>query len=257
MRFRGLCLTAAVAFSMLSLPLSANAAGREIRAKFSFDGLATCPPISNFPIHGEGTGVLSTDRSASLDVTTTVEGRVQYQAKLGGKPMEAPAGSASLHVVGRHTLARGQGLSEQSGHHHHDHQRQRLLDEDRSTAEAGQDAIHLLQRLRRFLLLASGLHAHGVRAVLGEAAALFAERAAAIDEAFASARRRRAGSGGGLCRALGPRPAGAVRPEHLAGIAGDLHASYRRWRGSRGRIPAGTPAPASRARHRARRCWQA
>lgn len=104
MRFRGLCLIAAVAFAMLTLPLSANAAGREIRAKFSFDGLATCPPISNFPIHGEGTGVLSTDRSASLDVTTTVEGRVQYQAKLGGKPMEAPAGSASLHVVGRHTL---------------------------------------------------------------------------------------------------------------------------------------------------------
>jgi hypothetical protein len=37
-------------------------------------------------------------------MSSTVEGRVQYQAKLGGKPMEAPAGSASLHVVGRHTL---------------------------------------------------------------------------------------------------------------------------------------------------------
>ncbi len=37
-------------------------------------------------------------------MTSTVEGRVQYQAKLGGKPTEAPAGSASLHVVGRHTL---------------------------------------------------------------------------------------------------------------------------------------------------------
>ena len=55
MRFKSHYLIAAVAFSMLSLPLSANAAGGEIHAKFSFDGLATCPPISNFPIHGEGT----------------------------------------------------------------------------------------------------------------------------------------------------------------------------------------------------------
>ena len=106
MTFKSLYLIAAVAFAGLLLPQSADAAGGQIRAKFSFDGLATCqnPPISNFPIHGEGTGVLSTDRSASLDMDSTVEGRVQYQAKLGGKPMEAPAGSASLHVVGRHTL---------------------------------------------------------------------------------------------------------------------------------------------------------
>jgi hypothetical protein len=104
MRFKSLYLIAAVAFAGLSLPQSADAAGSEIRAKFSFDGLATCPPISNFPIHGEGTGTLSTDRSASLDMNSTVEGRVQYSAKLGGKPTEAPAGSASLHVIGRHTL---------------------------------------------------------------------------------------------------------------------------------------------------------
>jgi hypothetical protein len=106
MIFKSLALIAAVAFSALSLPQSADAAGGELRARFSFDGLATCqnPPISNFPIHGEGTGVLSTDRSASLDMNNTVEGRVQYSAKLGGRPTEAPAGSASLHVVGRHTL---------------------------------------------------------------------------------------------------------------------------------------------------------
>lgn len=106
MRFERLYLIVAVAFVVSSFAQPADAAGGEIRAKFSFDGLATCqnPAISNFPIHGEGTGVLSTDRSASLDMNSTVEGRVQYQAKLGGKPMEAPAGSASLHVVGRHTL---------------------------------------------------------------------------------------------------------------------------------------------------------
>jgi hypothetical protein len=87
------------------LPASSEAAG-QLRVKFSFDGLATCqnPPISNFPIHGEGTGVLSTDRTASLDMNSTVEGRVEYRAKLGGAPMEAPAGSASLRVVGRRSL---------------------------------------------------------------------------------------------------------------------------------------------------------
>jgi hypothetical protein len=106
MRFKSLYLIPAVAFTALSLPQSADAAGGQVRAKFTFDGVASCqqPPISNFPIHGEGTGVLSTDRSASLDMNSTVEGRVQYNAKLGGKPTEAPAGSASLHVIGRHTL---------------------------------------------------------------------------------------------------------------------------------------------------------
>lgn len=96
---------AAMAAAILATPAPSEAAG-QIRARFSFEGLATCqnPPISNFPIRGEGEGVLSTDRSATLNMNSTVEGQVQYQAKLGGKPMEAPAGSASLHVVGRHTL---------------------------------------------------------------------------------------------------------------------------------------------------------
>jgi hypothetical protein len=98
-------LIAAIAALTLAMLSSASEAA-QLRAKFSFDGLATCtnPPISNFPIHGEGTGVLSTDRTASLDMNSTVEGRVEYRAKLGGAPMEAPAGSASLRVVGRQTL---------------------------------------------------------------------------------------------------------------------------------------------------------
>jgi hypothetical protein len=107
MNIKNLHIIGAVVASALSLfPVSSEAAGQQIRAKFSFDGLATCqqPAVTNFPIHGEGTGVLSTDRSASLDMNSTVEGRVQYRAKLGGPPMEAPAGSASLRVVGRHTL---------------------------------------------------------------------------------------------------------------------------------------------------------
>ena len=86
-------LIAAIAALTLAMLSSASEAA-QLGAKFSFDGLATCtnPPISNFPIHGEGTGVLSTDRTASLDMNSTVEGRVEYRAKLGGAPMEAPAG---------------------------------------------------------------------------------------------------------------------------------------------------------------------
>lgn len=106
MRFRYLNIIAA--FAALTLPMLPGSveAAAQLRARFSFDGVATCtsPPISNFPIHGEGTGVLSTDRTASLDMNSTVEGRVEYRAKLGGAPIEAPAGSASLRVVGRQTL---------------------------------------------------------------------------------------------------------------------------------------------------------
>lgn len=106
MKRRTIYFSAAIAAAIFCMPVSSEAAGQQVRAKFSFDGLATCqqPAVSNFPIHGEGTGVLSTDRSATLDMDSTVEGRVQYQAKLGGPPTAAPLGSASLRVVGRHTL---------------------------------------------------------------------------------------------------------------------------------------------------------
>ena len=106
MKFRNTYIVVALAASVLTLPVSTDAAGPQVRARFSFDGLANCenPPVRNFPIHGEGTGVLSVDRSATMDVSSNVGGREQYQARLGGAPTAAPAGSASLHVVGRHTL---------------------------------------------------------------------------------------------------------------------------------------------------------
>jgi hypothetical protein len=83
----------------------AQAAGPAVRGRFSFDAVATCqqPAVQNFTVHAEGTGVLSTDRTATLDMQTNVEGRVQYEAKLGAKK-EAPGGSTSLRVAGRHTL---------------------------------------------------------------------------------------------------------------------------------------------------------
>jgi hypothetical protein len=106
MKLRIACAAIALAASTVFLPAPSDAAGASIRARFSYDGLATCqqPPVTNYPIHGEGTGVLSTDRTAKLDLASSSEGHVKYEAKLGARPTAAPEGSASLRVMGRHTL---------------------------------------------------------------------------------------------------------------------------------------------------------
>jgi len=46
-----------------------EAAGTQVRARFAFDALATCtqPPVQAFPVHAEGTAMLSVDRTATLD----------------------------------------------------------------------------------------------------------------------------------------------------------------------------------------------
>lgn len=97
---------ATFAVSVLMVPISGEAAGTAIRGKFVFDGTANCqnPPVQNFPIHTEGTAMLSTDRSAAVDMESNVEGRLQLSGTLGGKPTEAPGGLASLRVAGKHTL---------------------------------------------------------------------------------------------------------------------------------------------------------
>lgn len=104
MNLRFASTISALAIAMLTIPASSDAAG--LRGRFSVDGIANCdnPPIRNFPLHAEGTAELSTNRSASLQMDSNVEGRVALNATLGGRPQEAPGGSASLHVAGRHTL---------------------------------------------------------------------------------------------------------------------------------------------------------
>lgn len=106
MRASTICASAAVLVAILAIPVSVEAAGATIRGRFSYDGIANCqqPAIRNFPIHAEGTAVLSTDRKASLDMTTNTGGRSRLTATLGGKPTEAPGGSTSLNVIGSHTL---------------------------------------------------------------------------------------------------------------------------------------------------------
>ena len=106
MKFKTAYIFATLTVAILTMPVTSEAAGTTVRAKFSFDVLADCqqPAVHNFPVHGEGTGTLSTDRTATLDMQSNIEGHMQYTTKLGAKPAEALGGSASLRVAGRHTL---------------------------------------------------------------------------------------------------------------------------------------------------------
>jgi len=106
MDVRVICSSVAVVAAIAAIPAPGEAAGSTVRGRFSYDGIATCqqPPIRNFPIHAEGTAVLSTDRNARIDMTSNTGGSTRLKATLGGKPIAAPGGSTSLNVVGSHTL---------------------------------------------------------------------------------------------------------------------------------------------------------
>lgn len=106
MRITAIYSGAAVIAAILATPVSGEAAGSAIRGRFSYDAIANCekPAVRNFPIHAEGTASLSTDRKATLNMTSTASGWTRLDATLGGKPTAAPGGSASLNVVGSHTL---------------------------------------------------------------------------------------------------------------------------------------------------------
>jgi hypothetical protein len=105
MKFRTIYLVAAVVASPLMMPVSSDAAGALIRGRFSYDGIADCqqPSIQNFHFHGEGTATLSTDRTATLDVDSSVSGKTSLNAAVG-RTTEAPGGSTRIDVMGKHTL---------------------------------------------------------------------------------------------------------------------------------------------------------
>ncbi|HLZ04026.1 MAG TPA: hypothetical protein VKR55_18010 [Bradyrhizobium sp.] len=94
-----------VVASLLSFLLSSLPAHAQAEAKFTVDGLVNCtqPAVRDYPLHIDGAGQLSTDRTATLAVSGNVENTI-YNAKLGGKPIEAESGSASLRVTSRRSL---------------------------------------------------------------------------------------------------------------------------------------------------------
>ena len=94
---------ALLAVCVAFFPATGNA---QVQAHFTYDAVVNCdkPSVRNYPIHGEGTGKLSTDRTASLEHQSNVGGRDSYNVKLGAPPTEANGGSASLRVLGRRSL---------------------------------------------------------------------------------------------------------------------------------------------------------
>jgi hypothetical protein len=105
MRFRFLLLITTSVMATFATTVGGESASPTIRGRFSYDGIATCqqPAVRNFPIHAEGTASLSTDKSAQLDMSSNTGGSTNLKATLG-KKTEAPGGSTTLNVVGRHTL---------------------------------------------------------------------------------------------------------------------------------------------------------
>ncbi len=95
-----------VAVTLLSLLSTATDCYAQVQAQFTYEAVANCerPAMRNVPIRVTGTGRLSTDRSASLQTYSNVEGSKNYNVTLGGKPTEASNGSASLRVLGRSSL---------------------------------------------------------------------------------------------------------------------------------------------------------
>jgi hypothetical protein len=107
METKKLHVIAVIAASAMSfLPVTGEAAGSTIRGRFSYEGFATCqqPAVRNFPIRVEGTASLSTDRRASIAMTSNTGDSSRLNATLGGKPTAAPGGSTALNVVRNHTL---------------------------------------------------------------------------------------------------------------------------------------------------------
>lgn len=78
----------------------------QVKARFTADAVATCqqPAVTNFPVHIEGVGTLSTSGQGNLDVYGNVTGAESYQVRLGTRPTKAPGGSASVRVAGRSSL---------------------------------------------------------------------------------------------------------------------------------------------------------
>jgi hypothetical protein len=99
----------ALLVGLIVLPVACFAGG-SIRARFGYDGVATCenPSIQDLPVHVEGVGTLSVDRHASLDVVGSTMGiaakQEHYDTTLGGRPTAAENGAAALRVVGNHHL---------------------------------------------------------------------------------------------------------------------------------------------------------
>jgi hypothetical protein len=98
---------AAIATITLWLVLPSDALA-QIRFHGGFDAVVDCDrPIAvrNFTVHGDASGVLNADKTASADlmVRTLTASQIHFDGRLG-RTLPAPGGSAQAIVVGRNHL---------------------------------------------------------------------------------------------------------------------------------------------------------
>lgn len=80
-----------------------------LRVRLSFAGTIDCDQprqVRGLRISGEGTATLFPDRRASLDMSIRAlnTNRLRFDATLGGQPVAAPGGTASLRVMSANQL---------------------------------------------------------------------------------------------------------------------------------------------------------
>ena len=99
-------LVFSVAIFAMSMMLLSKEGLAQVQAKFSLDAFVNCtnPSVRDYPVHYEGTGALSTDKGASLQLQSNVAAEENYNVKLGGRPSVVQDGSASLRVLSRKSL---------------------------------------------------------------------------------------------------------------------------------------------------------
>jgi hypothetical protein len=103
------CIATAIACLFCFIFDSAFAQSDTLHLRFGFDGTVDCDQpqkVTGFPIHGTGTGVIYTDRRASLDLSVrgSTTNRIHFDATLGGAPTPAPGGTAQLRVASANSL---------------------------------------------------------------------------------------------------------------------------------------------------------
>jgi hypothetical protein len=105
MIFRSAVATLAMMVLWLALPSDALA---QIRFRGGFDAVVDCErplAVKNFTVHGDASGVLNPDKTASADliVRTLMASQIHFDGRLG-RTVPAPGGSAQALVVGKNHL---------------------------------------------------------------------------------------------------------------------------------------------------------
>jgi hypothetical protein len=105
MRYLTLGLMAAAA----SLGLVTGASAAAINFQIGYQLLVDCDQpqkVQNVPVRGEGTGVLNSDRTGSVDMTITAltSNTIHFDGKLGGRKSPAPGGTASIRILSGNRL---------------------------------------------------------------------------------------------------------------------------------------------------------